>query len=468
MSGWTRAKGKSLLVALVLAALAACADTCDPVYPDAGPLPDGGKAGDELVDPLSMPTEPTLSVSNFTPSATCGECHVQHYEEWRTAMHAYATIDPVFRALVKVRQEDYGGAQDKFCLQCHSPIATRGGEIADNFSFDDLSEVALDGVGCETCHKVKEIARPYNSGLVLDEFAPMQGPIEDPQLSGFHASEKSDLLGRSVFCAACHDVIEVSGLNLERPYAEWLESPAALEGKTCQSCHMPTYMGRAVEDGPVRELHRHRFVGVDLPLVDGILTEEEREALKGDIRALLDGCGAIALSAPDKVRAGAQLDLLVTVRNNIDAHNLPTGATFIRQLWVEVTVTDAAGNVLYQTGHLDENGDLRDHFSELDPYGDDDLILLSSGLIDHTGAPEIFPWRATEHISNALSPRYERTFPLFIPTKEAAGPLRIEARLRFRSHPPYLLRRLGLEDKVERLEIYEIDAASLEVELVSD
>lgn len=462
-----RGGARALLIGLL--ALSACGEQCGPPAPDAGPpLVDGGAAADPFHDPLSMPEEPTLFAGNFSKAEQCGQCHARHYEEWRTSMHAYAMVDPVYRALVAVRQRDLDGTQDQFCLQCHSPIATRGGEIVDNFRFEDLSDIALDGVGCETCHKVTEVARPFNNGHVIDQYSAMRGPISDPVESGFHASEPTDLLGTSAFCGGCHDVVEVGGLELERPYAEWLESPAPASEKTCQSCHMPTYSGQAARDAPEREgLHSHRFVGVDVPLADGFVSEEERERIRGDVRQLLEGAATIRLEAPASVPSGAQIDLLVSVRNNIDAHNLPTGSTFIRQLWVEVTATDAEGSVVYRTGHLDENGDLRDHFSELDPYGDDDLITLSSVLVGERGAPELFTHRATEHVSNSLSPLYERTFTLFIPTAAAAaGPLRIEARLRFRTHGPYLLRALGLDELVERIEIYDLDDDARTVEVV--
>ncbi|HJN44388.1 MAG TPA: hypothetical protein QF572_09460, partial [Vicinamibacterales bacterium] len=40
-----------------------------------------------LVDALSMPAEPTLSVDSFTSASECAECHPRHYAEWSTAMH---------------------------------------------------------------------------------------------------------------------------------------------------------------------------------------------------------------------------------------------------------------------------------------------------------------------------------------------------------------------------------------------
>ncbi len=453
-------------------AFAALLSACPGNGPDAGepdaslPIEDAGPPADPFHDPLATPENPTVDLNNFSEAATCGDCHTQHYSEWRTSMHAYAMVDPVFRALTYVRQQDFGGEQDQFCTQCHTPQGTRGGSIPDMFSFDDLDQRVLDGVSCETCHKAVDVARPYNSGLVIDQFAPMQGPFDDPVASNFHASVKSDLISESVICAACHDVVETSGLNLERPYEEYLESPGFADGRTCQECHMPTYSGVAAIDSPEREVHRHTFVGVDVPLLDGFVTEEEREEIRSEVHELLEGCGEVTLSADPVVGAGTQLDLFVTIDNKIDSHSLPTGSTFIRQMWVEVTATDAMGNVLYQTGDLDDNGDLRDAFSELDPYGDDDLLRLSSSLINQFGSPEIFTWRAAEHISNAISAGYDRVYTLFIPVPEdAVGPIAVDARLRFRSHGPYLLRALGLDEHVEKLEVVDVDADSIEVEV---
>ncbi len=435
-----------------------------PTQRDAGLEPEPNRL---VTDPLSMPESPTLDAGDFMGAEACGTCHTTHYERWRKSMHAYAMVDPVYRALVEVRQDDYDGMQDMFCTQCHSAIATRGGEITPGFSFDDLSDIALEGVTCEACHKVESVMRPYNSGHMLDPGGPMRGPLQDPMANGVHESEYGAHFESSEFCAGCHDVIEVSGMNLERAYEEWLESPSAEQRDNCQSCHMPNYDGEAADGAGVREgLHSHAFIGVDIPLEDGFVTEEELVELREDARGLLVGSVGVTLSAPVTTRRGAQLDLVVTVDNHIDGHSFPTGSTSLRQAWLEVVATDADGQVLYRTGDLDDNGDLRDFFSELDPYGDQDLITFHSRLVDPLGEPEVFPWRAIEHFTNSIPPRYDRTYTLFVPTEGAApGPVSVTARVRFRTHAPFLLRALGLERLIDKLEIYEVAADGIEVEL---
>lgn len=419
---------------------------------------------DTFHDPLSRPAEPTLDPSDFAASADCVGCHPDQVAQWETSSHAYAMVDPVFRALVEIRQDDFAGAQDPFCTQCHSAIGTRGGEIVDGFHWSDLSEVTLEGVTCTACHSVSHLERASNSGHVLDPGGPLRGPFTDPEPSSAHESVGTDLLGTASFCGGCHDVVELDGLNLERPFAEWQESPAAEEGRPCQTCHMPTSTGPATNQGTRdRTLRSHRFVGVDLPLLEDFLTPEQELQKLVEAEQLL-ATAATLLVEPGPFVPGEQLDLYVTVQNDIDAHNLPTGSTFIRQLWVELTARDVEGTVLYRTGDLDAAGDLRDHWSELDPYGDQDLLSFASNLVDEAGNPELFPWRAAEHTSASLAPLYARTATLFVPTAGAtAGPVTVEARLRFRPYPPHLLRALGLEDAISRVPIIDLDAVTLEV-----
>ena len=419
-------------------------------------------------DPLSMPESPTVDPAMFTSATVCRECHPDQYGEWRTSMHAYAMVDPVFQALTELRQQDLDGTEDQFCTSCHSAIGTRGGEVVAGFSFDDLSDITMEGITCEACHKVSSVARDYNSGHVLDAEGPMRGPGGTTTDSPAHAIASDPLFESSEFCGACHDVIETSGLDLERPYREWLESPSAEAGTTCQDCHMPEVeRAPAVDVGP-RTVRQHRFVGVDVPLIDGWITPEETEALRADIQGLLTGSADVQLEAPSQITVGQIVDVNVTIENLIPAHNLPTGSTFLRQVWLELVATDDQGEVLYVTGDLDANGDLRDHWSELDPYGDHDLVSLSSNFVDQRGDPTLFSWIATEHTSAALSPLYDRTYTLFVPTEASLGDrITVEARLRFRALPPHLLRLLGLGDAVSQLDIYDIDAASIDVELLS-
>lgn len=60
---------------------------------------------------------------------------------------------------------------------------------------------------------------------------------------------------------------------------------------------------------------------------------------------------------------GGRLRVDVEVKNATDGHNAPTGFINERLVWLHIVVTDAAGNVVFRSGDLDPNGDLRDGHS---------------------------------------------------------------------------------------------------------
>ena len=153
--------------------------------------------------------------------------------------------------------------------------------------------------------------------------------------------------------------------------------------------------------------------------------------------------------------------MTVAITNRIAGHSLPTGTTFVRQCWVELVATDAHGATLYESGTLDANGDLRDRWSTLDPYGDADLVSLASGFVDAHGTPTPFPWEAAEHHRNALRAGESRTFTYFVPVPAGApGPVTLRARLRLRTYPPFLLRKLGAAALVPTVRTFDLASAT--------
>ena len=61
----------------------------------------------------------------------------------------------------------------------------------------------------------------------------------------------------------------------------------------------------------------------------------------------------IEVMAPDHVRPGDPITINVVLTNNKVGHDFPTGPLDIIQAWVELDVTDQAGNIVFQTGQRD-------------------------------------------------------------------------------------------------------------------
>ncbi len=57
------------------------------------------------------------------------------------------------------------------------------------------------------------------------------------------------------------------------------------------------------------------------------------------------------------------IEFKVQVRNDTDGHNVPTGFDAERLVFLQVTVTDGNGEVVFRSGDLDPNGDVRDAHS---------------------------------------------------------------------------------------------------------
>ena len=86
----------------------------------------------------------------------------------------------------------------------------------------------------------------------------------------------------------------------------------------------------------------------------------------------------------DRADAGG-VKFRVEFKNGTNGHNVPTGFDAERVVWLHATVTDGTGAVVYESGDLDPNGDVRDSHSIYVHDGalpaDDDLFSLQSRFL---------------------------------------------------------------------------------------
>lgn len=401
------------------------------------------------------------------PQSECAECHPQHVEEWRISPHAYAAVDPVFHAMSVVAIRQTRGNIRTFCIQCHSPVALAldsapvyFDEVENVFKQDtrNLGPVAQQGVSCDVCHSITDVIEPVNARAVLTPNGIRRATIQDPVDNPKHASAYSPLHGESLLCGMCHEVQNRAGARLEETFSEWASSSFAQPGgKTCQGCHMPAYRGRAAIDGPEREVHRHLFVGVDVSL----LAPDEFPGYY-EMRDLTTELLQNTLNV--RVQANAAAKKVEMWFENLAGHAVPSGATAERQMWVELIVRDASGAVVFETGTLDENGDLRDDNEKhtTRPGSDPQLVWYGQWLIDdprildpnstHPVTVVPFLWQATTNWNYLIMPDTTDHREIDLSALEA-GSYTASYRLLFRTFPPYFLRELerqgGLDPAVK-------------------
>jgi hypothetical protein len=391
------------------------------------------------------------SLSDFEPSSSCQPCHPQYYDEWEGSMHRYATNDPIWMLANNALQSGTNGQLNTFCWQCHSPIGFLTGNSPKTFRIEDLPPIVKEGVNCDFCHIMKSPHTTTNQNIqyVIEPGRTKFGTLANPVRTPAHENGYDITFARSEKCRECHDLI-INNVPTEMTFTEWQNSPWGAMGVECQDCHMAHYTGQAAVGGPVREnLHRHDFVGVDVAITDF----PNKPAQRAAVDSLLKNSASMALIAPSTATQGDSVTVHVRITNDKTGHNLPTSVFFFRQMWVEVTASDAVGTI-YRSGHLDANGDLMDKYSVLQPNADPDLALYSGTL--YKGGHETNVFELDSLVNNSI-PAFESRTSHYRFAVPRTGVVAVRARLLFRGFPPYLFRALGAEQYLTELPIFEME-----------
>jgi hypothetical protein len=345
----------------------------------------------------ATPGSQLASEETMLDSAFCGGCHREQYAEWSGSMHAYASDDPVFRALSTRMQREVPPDKQTFCLQCHAPMAVKLGKATGFASLD--ANPQLKGVTCVFCHTIDHGLGDFNNPMVLGDQTTMRAAIADPIDPVVHKAGYSTLLDgthdqQAGACGPCHDIVALGGAHIERTFLEWRLSrfgTGVQEKPSCAACHMPGREGRAavVEGAPPRRVHDHAMVGVDVALTPFANKEDQRARVQ---RMLDDAVIAKLCVTP----AGIGATIEVTLRTEQVGHGWPSGSTQDRRAWIELTASRADAVVL-ESGHVPDDVSLaRAHAA------DPNMLLLRDEVFDAEGnATELF-WRAARFTSNQL------------------------------------------------------------------
>lgn len=365
----------------------------------------------------------------FYEPGDCGLCHVRQYEDWKGSLHNRSHHDGIYLAFATRARKEGGDAMYRFCSGCHAPLAVTTGEIPGG----EATFLTDDGVSCDACHTAKLVREKHHGGganasIVIDDGETRYGPLADPAPNQAHESAYSAVHDRAEFCSACHTLTHPhNGLVIENTYQEWKESPYAKAGIQCQDCHMRTVEqalevartmkpldvpGKTFEDGGERpNVHSHLFVGAN-------------------VNAKLTGAsGAHAAAAERRLKSAATIAVTieedaieVAVTNVAAGHAIPTSITELRQVWIDVKVTDAAGKEIFRSGAIDGNG-------RVDP----EAIMYHSVLVDAEGKVTYLPWRAVKMVKEKLIPPKQTVRERYAFAAPAGA--KVRAVLRYRSAP---------------------------------
>ncbi len=417
----------------------------------------------------------------FDPGA-CAACHLDIFNQWKGSMMGNAWRDPVFTAVYKSYLEksktDHEKQETGMCSRCHTPAGYVSDEGA-RYLTGEISAAGAGGVYCDVCHRAGRSAGVGNGAFILEHGKPGTkfGPRDD-SVSPFHGTKYSELHTRSELCGMCHDVAHAHNvMPIEDTYSEWRASPYNTgdpgTSTHCQDCHMrqtphvaatgitqlPDTPGFAALEGmgAKRRSHvwQHWFVGGNAAATELLGNAPWAKMAKDR----LSKAATVSIGEPRrKARPGELLRFEVRVDNVGAGHYLPTGLTFVRQMWLHVTARDREGKALYESGSVDAEGNI-------DPEAVIYKTVLGEGGKERK--PTFFLPAAVQVLSDKrISPRGYSVEPYAFPLPESAqGEIEIEATLRYRSAPQFLINEL-LGEKAPTLPIVDMATTRRKIPLL--
>ncbi|MDD5773520.1 MAG: multiheme c-type cytochrome [bacterium] len=425
-----------------------------------------------------------LRTEKFAEQDMCGECHSDIFKQWKGSTHSKAFIDPIWRAATKLfysESKTIGQVLEiKLCVNCHIPLGFTSNII--NLPIDNynrLMELPEQGAFCNWCHNLKEAVNIGGEGYMDADTteaysSTMLGPRDDPRWENpskdnkaFHPSEYSEFYSKSDFCGLCHNMYQPDNkLPIVQTYDEWKKSPYNTNDPkttvTCQDCHMrqkpgipatgstlrPDNSGQAADGGPYRDnIWTHYFAGGN-SIIPKLLGSEMHSYLA--IEKLTNSAG-LEIIRDSSYEKGKASQIKVKVTNSGAGHYLPTGMTAIRQMWLDMKITDRDGIMIFRSGAMDKEGNF-----------DKNTILFNTVFGNKNGEPVMNFALADKILYDHRIPPMESVIEnySFIIPENTVFPLKVEVILKYRTASPDFVKKLQV-DKVSNTEIPVIDMVSL-------
>ncbi len=343
-----------------------------------------------------------MQPEKFISAARCATCHTDTHPQWRQSAHANSFREPFYQRNVKDLIADKGIEFTRHCESCHNPTALFSGVLTakpqfENRPFDE------DGVSCMVCHSIQSVDGRGIGGYVMGEPALLEKAdgtkmldVTDQQILDNVPDHKramvKDLIKSPEFCAACHksqvprelndykflrafsvgDELQMSSFSKESPHPFYVRNK-----ETCNTCHMkqePTkYFDVSANSKGTVASHRWAAANTAIPSFYGY-----KEQLEEVEKTLKDDKLGIDIFALHRKPAGskkeemiapvnrenfrlAQSDTItadVVVTNKNIGHSFPPELRDFYEAFVEFTVENSTGKVLYKSGFIKSEGDL--------------------------------------------------------------------------------------------------------------
>ncbi|WP_445679919.1 hypothetical protein [Radicibacter daui] len=401
---------------------------------------------------------------DWVSSGACASCHTDIFKQWADSNHRLmGASNPYYMVAENLAAKLEGEGFRQWCMGCHMPDSVMSGiksSAGPNDMFEKGGKKLLadighpqveEGTGCLSCHRITRledagIAGGANASYTVNlkdrpkylfehDANPVLRWLGNRQIEAApdtHAkSYQQGFYSSSAFCGSCHgEFAPGTGSLVVETYNEWQQSPFntpdnPATNRTCQDCHMHAdaaqigtdIPGQSTDGGPVKaNVFTHQFTGANYHLV-GLRNPD----LKAQSLALLRTAAKLSLSRTAD-------SFTVRVDNVGAGHRLPTGVADFRQMWLEVSVTDATGREVLSSGKLAADGTV--------PV---DARLFHKVFGRHDGTQLGFDfWRYEKMLEDTRIPPGGHRDERYTLPADTVFPVQAKVRLMFRIYPQHM------------------------------
>ena len=385
----------------------------------------------------------TIPSNFFMDSETCGECHKDIYDQWKSSMHHMASFNNQFyRKSIEYMQSVTGTRGSKWCAGCHDHAVFFNGRFDRPISQQIDTPEAQAGLGCMSCHAIVHVGGTMGNSDFALEYPPLH------QLASSHSRPVRAIasfltylnpqphrrtflkpfMRDAEFCSACHKVhldVPVNNYRWLRgfnDYDNWQASGVSGQGArsfyypdksmACADCHMPLIASR--DPGNIEgKVHSHRFAAANTAVAYANQDATQLEATK---KFLQSGFITVDIFAVSPVEdAKGQPAMLRRADNPVAANTSfavgeeseQSAPALIREVGKIAAPIDASGAVLEpgktarvdvvvrtrKIGHFFPAGtvDAFDVWLELEARDADGRIVFWSGNVADNGKGPVDP-----------------------------------------------------------------------------
>src|SRR3954469_6030016 len=237
----------------------------------------------------------TIPATFFMTSESCGSCHKDIYEQWKSSMHHFASFNNQFyRKSIEYMQSINGTRGSQRGAGCHDHAVFFNGRFEKPIKDQIDSPEAQNGLGCVSCHSITRVDSTMGNGGFTIEYPPLHELASsrnqyiraidsfltylDPEPHRKTFMKPFMRLDSAEYCSTCHKVhldVPVNNYRWIRgfnDYDNWQASGVSGQGarsfyypatsQKCTDCHMPLVNSTdpAAKNGKIKS---HRFAAAN-------------------------------------------------------------------------------------------------------------------------------------------------------------------------------------------------------------